>query len=46
MDNLADERYEDHLGGINRVRGNPDVAVGERLPGYGRNVFARLDWSL
>jgi len=43
VDNLADEDYQDHLGGVNRVRGNSDIAVGERLPGFGRNFFARLD---
>ncbi|MGE0621369.1 MAG: TonB-dependent receptor plug domain-containing protein [Pseudomonadales bacterium] len=43
VENLADEDYTDHLGGINRVMGNPDITVGERLPGYGRNVFARAD---
>ncbi len=43
--NLADRDYADHLGGINRVRGNADLAVGERLPGYGRSLFARLDYS-
>jgi iron complex outermembrane receptor protein len=46
VDNLADRRYRDHLGGINRVQQNPDIAVGERLPGYGRNLFARLDLTL
>ncbi len=43
VDNLADTYYTDHLGGTSRVRGNPDIAAGDRLPGYGRNVFARLD---
>jgi iron complex outermembrane receptor protein len=43
VDNLADENYEDHLAGVNRVRGNPDLAVGDRLPGYGRNFFGRVD---
>jgi iron complex outermembrane receptor protein len=43
VDNLGDADYEDHLGGVNRVRGNPDIAVGERLPGFGRNFFGRLD---
>ncbi len=42
--NLTDRDYADHLGGINRVRGNTDLAVGERLPGYGRSLFARLDY--
>lgn len=43
IENLADKDYADHLGGINRVMGNPDIGVGERLPGAGRNLFARLD---
>jgi iron complex outermembrane receptor protein len=45
VDNLADREYVDHLAGVNRVRGNPDIRAGERLPGYGRSVFARLDFS-
>lgn len=43
VDNLADKVYADHLSGLSRVRGNPDLAVGDRLPGYGRNFFARFD---
>lgn len=43
VENLADKVYSDHLAGINRVRENPAVAVGDRLPGYGRNFFARFD---
>ncbi len=43
VENLADKVYSDHLSGINRVGGNPDIAVGDRLPGYGRNFFARVD---
>lgn len=45
LDNALDEGYEDHLGGYNRARGNADLAVGERIPGYGRNAFVRLDYS-
>ena len=45
VDNIADRRYADHLAGINRVAGNPDLAPGDRLPGYGRSVFARLDYE-
>jgi len=45
VENLADEDYSNHLDGINRVSGNPDIAVGERLPGYGRNFFVRADVS-
>lgn len=45
MDNVFDNSYTNHLAGINRVRAS-DVAVGEKLPGPGRNVFARVsvDW--
>lgn len=46
VDNLTDNDYEDHLAGVNRVRGNPDIAPGERLPGFGRNFFARVDIQL
>jgi iron complex outermembrane receptor protein len=45
LDNLLDEDGEDHLGGYNRVRGNEDLAVGARMPAYGRNVFLRLDYD-
>ncbi|MEQ8857465.1 MAG: TonB-dependent receptor [Pseudomonadales bacterium] len=45
VDNLLDSDFEDHLAGINRVMGNPDLAVGERMPGLGRNLFARLDFN-
>ena len=41
IDNLFDKHYRDHLGGYNRAA-NPDIATGSRLPGYGRNFFARL----
>ena len=45
IDNALDENYADHLAGVNRVMGNPDVARGERIPGYGRNIFARVDFN-
>ncbi|RLA56820.1 MAG: TonB-dependent receptor [Gammaproteobacteria bacterium] len=41
VDNLFDKKYQDHLGGYNRVA-NSDIDRGERLPGYGANVFARV----
>ena len=44
VENLLDERYADHLGGINRVAGS-DVAVGERLPGAGRFGYAALRFT-
>lgn len=45
IDNLLNRNYQDHLSGYNRVMGNADVARGSRLPGYGRNLFARLDFN-
>lgn len=43
INNLLDEEYEDHLSGYNRAY-NPDVAMGARLPGYGRSLYARMMW--
>lgn len=40
-DNLLDETYRDHLSGYNR-NGFGDAGLGERLPGHGRNLAARL----
>ncbi len=44
IDNLLDRRYNDHLNGINRAV-NQDLAIGEKLPGWGRNAYARLRWE-
>jgi iron complex outermembrane receptor protein len=44
VDNLFDKEYRNHLNGYNRAV-NPDIAVGERLPGYGINAFARLRYQ-
>jgi len=43
LDNLTNERYADHLGGINRVAGS-DVAVNQRLPGPGRFVYVEATY--
>ncbi|OYY93290.1 MAG: hypothetical protein B7Y41_10890 [Hydrogenophilales bacterium 28-61-23] len=45
IDNLLDQLYYDHLGGINRVSGG-DVLVGARLPSAGRFAFVQLEWIL
>jgi len=45
VENVLDKEYSDHLAGVNRVRGNEDIATGERLPGYGRSLFARIDYQ-
>ncbi len=42
IENLLDRRYEEHLGGFNRVAGS-DVPLGARLPGAGINGFIRLE---
>ncbi len=44
VDNLLDENFEDHLAGRNRARGNPDLALGDKLPGLGINGFLRVDY--
>jgi len=44
VNNILDKHYLKHLGGYNRVA-NSDVEVGDRLPGVGRNVYAKLAWS-
>ena len=41
VDNLFDREYAPHLGGYNRVR-NPDIALMQRLPAPGINLFGRL----
>ncbi len=41
VENLFDREYQDHLTGYNRVVGS-DVPVGARVPGYGRNLYLRL----
>lgn len=45
VDNILDRDYQDHLTGTNRVNGNADIASGEKLPGYGRNAYARIDFE-
>ena len=38
INNLLDERFDNHLGGYNRAY-NPDIATGARIPGLGRSVY-------
>ena len=45
IDNLLDKNYQDHLSGYSRAA-NDDIQTGDRLPGYGRNVYARIDYQL
>ncbi len=44
VNNIFDKLYADHTNGINRAMGS-DVPVGERVPGPGRSVFARISYN-
>ncbi|MEZ5443584.1 MAG: TonB-dependent receptor [Lysobacterales bacterium] len=44
VENLTDHEYRPHLAGSNRVSGS-DVALGERLPGAGRDAYLRVNWQ-
>ena len=44
VENLTDREYTDPTSGFNRILGS-DIAIGERLPGSGRNAFLRLIWN-
>jgi iron complex outermembrane receptor protein len=44
LENVFDEKYEDHLGGINRVLGS-DVPVGSHIPGAGRFVSVAVNYK-
>ncbi len=44
VENVFDKKYANHLGGYNRAS-NPDLAIGEALPAYGRNLFVRVDYQ-
>ncbi|MEH6584944.1 MAG: TonB-dependent receptor [Halioglobus sp.] len=44
VDNLLDKEYGDHLAGYNRAQ-NPDIALRDRLPGTGTNIFARASYT-
>ena len=43
-ENLFDESYLDHLAAYNRAY-NPDIASRARMPGLGRNFYARVMWN-
>ena len=43
LENVFDKAYQDHLTGYNRAV-NEDIALGERLPGKGRNLYAQARW--
>ncbi|MCK5889442.1 MAG: TonB-dependent receptor [Methylococcales bacterium] len=46
IENLLDESYRTHLSGTNRNPINDGTAIGDHLPGIGRNFYATLsyDW--
>jgi iron complex outermembrane receptor protein len=44
VDNITNERYADHLGGLNRVPGS-DVGLGQRVPGAGRFLYIQVNYK-
>ncbi len=46
IENVLDESYRVHLSGLNRNSANDGTAIGDHLPGPGRNFYATLsyDW--
>jgi iron complex outermembrane receptor protein len=46
IENVLDESYRVHLSGLNRNPDNDGTAIGDHLPGPGRNFYATLsyDW--
>ncbi len=46
IENIFDKGYRVHLNGLNRNPLNEDTAIGEHLPGNGRNYYVTLsyDW--
>ncbi len=44
IENILDEDYTDHLSGFNRNSAS-DIAVGDRLHGAGRNIYANLSYT-
>ena len=43
VNNLFDRYYVNHLGGTNRAAGNPDLAMGDRVPGLGRSAYINVN---
>ena len=43
VNNLFDRYYVNHLGGTNRAAGNPDLAMGDRIPGLGRSAYVNVN---
>lgn len=44
VENLTNERYADHLSGLNRVLGS-GVALGQRIPGAGRFMYLEMNYK-
>ncbi len=43
VNNLFDRYYVSHLDGINRAGGNPDLAMGDKIPGFGRSAYVNVN---
>lgn len=44
VENLFDRDYIDHLAGTKRTA-NGSIPIGSKLPGWGRNAYARVLWN-
>jgi len=44
VNNLLDKQYQDHITGTNRVN-MAEIAVGDKLPGNGRDFYLKLDYQ-
>ncbi len=44
LENITNERYADHLSGLNRVAGS-DVGIGQRVPGAGRFLYVQMKFK-
>ncbi|HWR76928.1 MAG TPA: TonB-dependent receptor [Thiobacillus sp.] len=44
VDNVFDKLYYDPLAGVNRVMGS-SVPVGSIMPGMGRSLYVKMDWT-
>ena len=45
VENILDKDFEDHTSAVNRAMNNEDVAVGDKIPGQGRNLYVTASYK-
>jgi iron complex outermembrane receptor protein len=45
IENVLDKDYADHTSAVNRAAGNGDVAVNDKIPGQGRNLYITASYQ-